>query len=214
MKREARIIVPASASRETIDAFEARIVGLAGGFTMYWAAGVWVDPADSARCSEGVYIYDIAIDESEEDLLLEHAEFVRSAANQKAVYVRLPCGEVRFVAERPRAADPTREAILGSIDKWQNIVDSTGTDKSTRNCPLCEKFIQHNCDGCPVMAVSGCIGCRGTPYVEWNNYTCWVKHLLIREMPENYSLALKLAEAELEFLKDVLRWYDEEHFNV
>ena len=34
----------------------------------------------------------------------------------------------------------TREALLGSIEKWERIVAGTGEDRGTLNCPLCTKF--------------------------------------------------------------------------
>jgi hypothetical protein len=69
----------------------------------------------------------------------------------------------------------TLTALRGSIQKWEKIVDGTGENGSAYNCPLCVKFnssIQPGasefsmarCDGCPVHAVTGQHGCKGSPY--------------------------------------------------
>lgn len=82
----------------------------------------------------------------------------------------------------------TLTALRGSIAKWEAIVNGTGQDKGTKNCPLCQMFfnVTGNCDGCPVKESSGQSGCDGTPYDHYD-----------RDMPE-------IAEEELEFLKSLL----------
>ena len=88
----------------------------------------------------------------------------------------------------------TREALLGSIEKWERIVAGTGEDRGTLNCPLCKKFYFEDrsrpCVRCPVAKKVGNILCRGTPY---ENY--------LRAWPEGRPAA---AEAELAFLQSLL----------
>jgi hypothetical protein len=68
----------------------------------------------------------------------------------------------------------TREALLGSIAKWQSIVDGTGRDLGAENCSLCRLFnrrvnpaASENCEGCPVAAKTGSPYCEDTPYVKF-----------------------------------------------
>jgi hypothetical protein len=62
----------------------------------------------------------------------------------------------------------TLKALKGSIKKWDTIVDGTGVDVGTGNCPLCLKFFHASrwgiCGGCPVKNATGRVGCVGTPY--------------------------------------------------
>ena len=60
-------------------------------------------------------------------------------------------------------------ALRGSIAKWQAIVNGTGTDEGTSNCPLCQEFYYEAsgldaCFGCPVSTQTGEICCDNTPY--------------------------------------------------
>lgn len=71
----------------------------------------------------------------------------------------------------------TLEALKGSIAKWEAIVEGTGTDKGTENCPLCRLFHQDYtdkgpetcCDGCPVFEHTGVRSCGGTPYSRYED---------------------------------------------
>lgn len=97
----------------------------------------------------------------------------------------------------------TKEALEGSIAKWQAIVDKTGFDEGFKNCPLCEKFMENDkglrlCSGCPVSNLTGMIGCIGTPYNSWIRYQeehdgGWVTKVFNVE-------SARLAQAELDFL--------------
>ena len=92
--------------------------------------------------------------------------------------------------------DATREALLGSIEKWEGIVAGTGEDKGVLNCPLCKMFYNKGCDGCPVAEKAGDFLCRGTPY---ENY---VRACIYADStPEKITAA---AEAELAFLQSLL----------
>jgi hypothetical protein len=89
--------------------------------------------------------------------------------------------------------DRTKEALEGSIRKWQDIVAGTGVDEGSDNCPLCWLFISNECKGCPVSTFTGRSRCHGTPYEDWNAAN------------ENDGLAhtaefKELAQKELDFL--------------
>jgi hypothetical protein len=47
-----------------------------------------------------------------------------------------------------------RDAILGSIEKWNKILDGTGKDEFSLNCPLCQKF---SCESCPTDCGEGSV---------------------------------------------------------
>lgn len=66
----------------------------------------------------------------------------------------------------------TKEALLGSITKWRAIVDGTGMDYGSGNCPLCamfyyQQYIRQQCIGCPVRDRTRKRHCEGSPYIEW-----------------------------------------------
>lgn len=71
----------------------------------------------------------------------------------------------------------TLQALEGSIDKWRAIVDGSGADLATRNCPLCLRFATADCtissreysELCPV-ARAGMEQCGDGPYVDWCNH--------------------------------------------
>jgi hypothetical protein len=61
----------------------------------------------------------------------------------------------------------TRDALLGSIEKWKKIEEGTGKDNGCDNCPLCKIFLVSACQGCPVHERTGLPICYGTPYMVW-----------------------------------------------
>ncbi len=64
----------------------------------------------------------------------------------------------------------TREALEGSIEKWEKIVRGEGKDEGGGNCPLCVVHVSSGsdiCPYCPVRIKSGRRKCRDTPYEEW-----------------------------------------------
>jgi hypothetical protein len=93
-------------------------------------------------------------------------------------------------------------AIMGSIEKWHNIITRTGKDHGTHNCPLCDMFYYYECYGCPVWRVSGRSNCSNTPYTNWRTYLIhegqMFPHYVIDE--QSKQLAIK----ELEFLESLL----------
>lgn len=64
--------------------------------------------------------------------------------------------------------DRTKEALEGSIKKWEGIVDGTIIDRGQDNCPLCQLFFENSCRGCPVSIRSGKRFCRNTPYDDYD----------------------------------------------
>ena len=71
-----------------------------------------------------------------------------------------------------------KNALKGSINKWIKIVQGTGIDEGTDNCPLCavyhndfdEKVKDLDCKGCPVKNFTGKKYCALTPYLDdWDN---------------------------------------------
>ena len=61
----------------------------------------------------------------------------------------------------------TLAALRGSIAKWQAIVAGTIEDEGRYNCPLCLRFFDDYCHGCPVRIDTDKLGCEGTPYEDY-----------------------------------------------
>lgn len=102
-------------------------------------------------------------------------------------------------------------ALRGSIEKWEKIVDGSGTDEGTRNCPLCVEFNteDNKCEGCPVKESTGRGFCSGTPFEKWD-YLIGQRgdyskprglNSLSGELREE---AKKVAQEEVDFLKSLL----------
>jgi hypothetical protein len=95
-------------------------------------------------------------------------------------------------------------ALKDSIRKWERIVQGTGKDDGTANCPLCVLFFDGDCKGCPVEEWTGLSGCNDSPYSDWNMHQC--RHGDYGDFP--YSLhcgkCQRLAIKELEFLVSLL----------
>ena len=97
-----------------------------------------------------------------------------------------------------RMDESTLTALEGSIAKWQAIVDGTGIDRGTENCPLCEMFYARRCGGCPVMERTGRPFCADSPYKQWSASYGFGQGI-------GRSKHLKAAaEAELAFLRELL----------
>lgn len=62
--------------------------------------------------------------------------------------------------------EETKNALEGSIHKWEQILAGAGVDDGINNCPLCQLF--DNCRGCPVD-YTGHTGCSG-------EYSAWHYH--------------------------------------
>ncbi len=63
--------------------------------------------------------------------------------------------------------ETTRDALEGSIRKWEGIVAGTMQDEGRDNCPLCDLYWSLDCAGCPVKARSGHAFCANTPYFHY-----------------------------------------------
>jgi hypothetical protein len=94
----------------------------------------------------------------------------------------------------------TYNAWQGSIKKWESIVDGSGVDEGTRNCPLCKLFYHNWCKDCPIHLHTGFDSCDKTPYEKWSDlikvFTC---PPFRADTPEK----VEVAKAELEFLKSL-----------
>jgi hypothetical protein len=91
--------------------------------------------------------------------------------------------------------EKTREALEGSIQKWEHICDGTGYDNGPLDCPLCELFGDWDCYGCVVYYDTGVSGCVNTPYGRWMQHVCQVhaqKKPYIIECPECEKYAVRM----------------------
>jgi hypothetical protein len=61
----------------------------------------------------------------------------------------------------------TKEALLGSILKWQKVLNRTGLEESASNCPLCQLFHSNDCNSCPVKKAAKARFCDKTPFIDW-----------------------------------------------
>lgn len=106
----------------------------------------------------------------------------------------------------------TLEALKGSIQKWQTIVDGTGADKGGFNCPLCKSFRIECRDAlgrkCPVAIAANNINCLDTPYVAFECFEDehnFSGRPIPKDLPpELHAEAVRLAQAELDFLISLL----------
>lgn len=104
--------------------------------------------------------------------------------------------------------EATREALEGSIKKWESIVAGTGTDRGSENCPLCQKYNrrQNRCGGCPVSEATGLSHCGGTPYDDWEEFCDEYGYdkVAIKYMADEHKAeASERATKELTFLKSL-----------
>lgn len=63
----------------------------------------------------------------------------------------------------------TKRALIGSLKKWEEIIEGKRNDNGWRDCPLCGLFFDDGCSGCPVSEKAGRRQCLGTPYTDWDN---------------------------------------------
>lgn len=98
----------------------------------------------------------------------------------------------------------TLEALEGSIGKWAGIVGGTDVDYGRTNCSLCSSFRMDSpdCGGCPVKEKTKLQYCAGSPYEDWFEHV--EEHSRYYPYKVNCSECLRLAQAELDFLKSLL----------
>lgn len=109
-----------------------------------------------------------------------------------------------------------KEALLGSIAKWQAIVDGTGVDRRSKNCPLCKLFLDYSlyvstCQGCPVSERTGQDCCRGTPY---ERFALRSKYYSAGHFIPKTDAAKAAARDMLDFLKSLLPKQDAHPFTA
>lgn len=105
MLKEARIILPAYDNTNNPLTGEHTKLRMAltvafGGFTLTLGHGTYVT-RDGAISREPVSIYDVAMPDDDNAVLITIAGRVAFAARQETVYVRLPDGTVHFVPPSP-----------------------------------------------------------------------------------------------------------------
>lgn len=88
----------------------------------------------------------------------------------------------------------TLEALRGSIAKWEGVVDGTVEEQGAVNCPLCHRFADGLCRGCPAMEATGQKYCQGSPYHDYAD----------AEENGNEDEMAHQAEAERDFLISLL----------
>ena len=96
--------------------------------------------------------------------------------------------------------------LEGSIKKWEDIVEGSGEDESTENCPLCEEYIDLDlkCEGCPVSNYTGYTFCGESPYAAWDTHlTEFHGKVLPFGKVKGCKTCDDLAQAELDFLKSL-----------
>lgn len=105
--------------------------------------------------------------------------------------------------------EETKEALEGSIRKWELIVAGEGIDDGTKNCPLCQLFPDCE-DGCPVE-YDGCNGCDNSEFRDWywhlkNDHPIEFKKCNRRVLCD---ICKEHAVAELEYLRSLRSVVDE-----
>ena len=96
----------------------------------------------------------------------------------------------------------TREALEGSIRKWEAVVEGSGADEGGSNCPLCVLADSRNedggCAGCPVFEATGEEECGDTPFFLWRGVAKASRHG--RTFVVHDSASRAAAQAERDFL--------------
>lgn len=105
--------------------------------------------------------------------------------------------------------EKTKEALEGSIKKWELIVSGEGTDNGIYDCPLCKLFPYCN-DGCPIE-YDGYGGCSNSEFRDWY---CHLKDNHPVEFEKCNRRVLcdtckEYAIAELEYLRSLRSVVDE-----
>ena len=111
----------------------------------------------------------------------------------------------------------TEKALRQSIVKWERIAQGVGTEKGPKNCALCQRFLEDDCQSCPVALKGGRDSCGGTPYDVWTRAQ---QSYRMERLTRIYSLdqlksagflnqaeyktAVRIAQEEVDFLRSLL----------
>lgn len=98
----------------------------------------------------------------------------------------------------------TLKALHGSIAKWEAVAAGTDGDRGPENCPLCTRFLENYCEGCPVRETTAQPYCRSTPYIEWCRSTLHVQRANGHGRFATNRKTRALAKREVKFLKSLL----------
>lgn len=100
--------------------------------------------------------------------------------------------------------EKTKEALEGSIKKWEEIVKEDSFDNGSANCPLCQEFVKSypHCSKCPVCLETGRTSCVDSPYEIWEAHHDKAHNIwsVPFDNHEDCEECTKLAQAELNFL--------------
>lgn len=94
------------------------------------------------------------------------------------------------------------DALTRAIVKWKRIIDRTGYDYSSQNCPLCQ--LNGRCNICIVKKDSEMSGCKNTPYQQWTEHhdashcSYWKQAKV-----NNCDRCTEFAQAEHDYLVDL-----------
>ena len=101
-----------------------------------------------------------------------------------------------------------REALRGSIEKWEGIANGSLKDEGASNCPLCKMFLLglygRYCIGCPIQIDTGRDMCVGSQYMEWVLSFPWQTNLTSARPHFTYARTKKqfaAARAMVRYLK-------------
>ena len=109
--------------------------------------------------------------------------------------------------------DKNKLALAQCIVKWTNVLIGTESEKSAKNCALCQLYNGNEdyndlaCEGCPVFKATGRLFCRGTPYELWNNHLVTEHNRCSDETIGRFAICRTCrqhAYDEVEFLKSLL----------
>ena len=109
--------------------------------------------------------------------------------------------------------EQTLKALKGSITEWRKVIDGTGGDEGTRNCPLCDAFYKNRCKGCPVKKKTRLDACRGSPYDKWIEHHS-KEHIPSFPLKIECKKCKEIAIKELKFLKSLLKECDLKHMKT
>lgn len=98
----------------------------------------------------------------------------------------------------------TLKAIDASIIKWKKVVNKTWKYSTNPGCPLCYLFT--DCIGCPIVEMTGEIGCRNTIFYATSVCDFCICKTVIEGVPGADNLMLStLYEVRLDFIKRMVK---------